>query len=90
MLAMPYFSSPFVLECDASRSSLGVVLTQEGRPISFTRKKLCDQNLGKSTYEKEMMAILHVVETWRPYLLGHHFQIRTNHHSLKYIMEQRL
>ena len=36
------------------------------------------------------MAILHAVETWRPYLLGRHFQICTNHHSLKYFLEQRL
>jgi len=36
------------------------------------------------------MAILHAVETWRPYLLGQRFQIRTDHHSLKYFLEQRL
>eukprot|EP00253_Pinus_taeda_P007046 PITA_07046 len=30
------------------------------------------------------------VDTWRPYLLGRHFQIRTDHHSLKYFLEQRL
>eukprot|EP00253_Pinus_taeda_P005714 PITA_05714 len=29
------------------------------------------------------------VDTWRPYLLGRHFQIRTDHHSLKYFLEQR-
>ena len=37
-----------------------------------------------------MMAILHAIDTWRPYLLGHHFQIKTDHHSLKYFMEQHL
>ena len=36
------------------------------------------------------MAILHAVETWRPYLLGCHFQIHTDHHSLKYFREQCL
>jgi hypothetical protein len=46
--------------------------------------------LGKSTYEKEMMAIIHVVHTWRPYLLGRNFHIKTDHHSLKYFIEQRL
>jgi hypothetical protein len=80
---MPYFSNPFLLECDAPCTSLGVVLTQEGSPISFTRKKLCDHNLEKYTYEKEMMTILHVVETWKPHFLGHHFQIKIDHHSLK-------
>jgi hypothetical protein len=51
----------------------GVVLMQEGCPLAFTSKQLCDCNLGKSTYEKEMMAILHVVETWCPYLIGRCF-----------------
>jgi hypothetical protein len=44
--------------------------------------------LGKSIYEKEMLAILHVVDLWLPYLLGKHFQNKTDHQSLKYFMEQ--
>jgi hypothetical protein len=36
------------------------------------------------------MAILHAVDLWIPYLLGKCFQIKTNHHSLKYFMEQHL
>lgn len=36
------------------------------------------------------MAILHVVDTWWPYLLWHHFKIKTDHHSLKYFLGQRL
>ena len=63
ILAMPDFTKPFILESDASELGLGSVLTQEGRPITFTSKQLCDCNLGKSAYEKEMMAILHVVDT---------------------------
>lgn len=35
-----------------------------------------------------MMAILHVMDTWWPYLLGFHFKVRTDHHSLKYFLEQ--
>lgn len=46
--------------------------------------------MGKSTYEKEMLAILLAIETWCPYLIGRHFHIKTNHHSLNYFLEQRL
>jgi hypothetical protein len=46
--------------------------------------------LGKSIYEKEMLAILHVVDLWCPYLLGKRFQIKTDHQSLKYFLEQRI
>ena len=31
-----------------------------------------------------MLAILHAVALWRPYLLGKLFQIKTNHQILKY------
>jgi hypothetical protein len=37
-----------------------------------------------------MLAILHAVELWRPYLLGQRFQIKTDHQSLKYFLEQRI
>ena len=63
ILVMPDFIKSFVLECDASRSGFGVVLTQEWQSITFTSKQLCDHNLGKSTYEKENMEILHAIDT---------------------------
>jgi hypothetical protein len=36
-----------------------------------------------------MLAILHAMDLWRPYLLGQHFQIKIDHQSLKYFLEQR-
>jgi hypothetical protein len=37
-----------------------------------------------------MLVILHAIELWHPYLLGKCFQIKTNHKSLKYFLEQRI
>jgi hypothetical protein len=89
-LALLDFTKTFVLECDASRKGIGVVLMQKGRPLVFTSKQFSKRNLGKSIYEKEMLVILHVVDLWRPYLLGKSFQIKIDHQILEYFLEQHI
>jgi hypothetical protein len=90
VLSLLDFTKNFVLGCDASGKGIGVFLMKEGRPLAFTSKQLFKQNFGKSIYEKEMLAILHVVDLWHPYLLGKRFQIKTDHQSLKFFLEQRI
>eukprot|EP01018_Ginkgo_biloba_P038821 Gb_17593 [translate_table: standard] len=61
---------------------------QEGHPIAFERRKLNDQEKRMLTYNKEMLAILHAVTKWRPYLLGSKFKVHTDHISLNYLLTQ--
>ena len=59
-------------------------------PLRSPTNPFFGKNLPASTYEKEMMDILHAVQKWRPYLLGNHFCIKIDHQSLKYFLEQRV
>jgi hypothetical protein len=89
VLATPDFTKPFVVECDASGFGIGAVLMQNDHPIAFESRKLNKRESLKSTYDKEMLAIIHVLAKWRQYLLGSKFSIRMDHNSLQYLLQQK-
>lgn len=67
VLALPDFTKPFILEADASGSGIGVVLMQNGKPISFLSRTLGPKASAAPTYEKESMAILEAIKKWKHY-----------------------
>lgn len=73
VLTTPYFSKPFVIECDAPSLRIGVVLMQDEHPIEFERRKLNKIECLKSTYNKEILSILCALAKEWQYLLGSKF-----------------
>ena len=89
VLALPNFNLPFVVESDASSEGIGAVLSQEGKPIAYFSKGLGPKHQALSVYEREMLAILAAVKKWNAYLTGRHFKIKTDHYSLKFLLDQK-
>jgi hypothetical protein len=90
VLALPDFNKSFVVECDASGTRIGAILMQDLKPITYFSQAIKGKNLAKSTYEKEMMALIAAVQKWRPYLLGQKFVVRTDQKSLRHLFEQTI
>jgi hypothetical protein len=88
LLQLPDFGKTFELECDASRIGIGGVLLQEGKLIAYFSEKLSGPSLNYSTYDKELYALVHVLETWQYYLWSKEFVIHSDHESLKHIRAQ--
>jgi hypothetical protein len=88
LLQLPDFGKTFELECDASGIGIGGVLLQVGKPIAYFSEKLSRHSLNYLTYEKELYALVHVLETWQHYLWPKEFVIHSDHESLKHIRGQ--
>ena len=89
VLALPNFDKLFEVECDASGVGIGVVLSQEKRPVAFFSEKLSDARQKWSTYEKEFYAVFRALKRWEHYLFQKQFLLHTDHQALKYLNNQR-
>jgi hypothetical protein len=64
------------------------VLLQEGKLIAYFSEKLSKPSLNYSTYDNELYALVHVLETWQHYVWPKEFVIHSDHESLKHIRGQ--
>ncbi|XP_019055352.1 PREDICTED: uncharacterized protein LOC109115574 [Nelumbo nucifera] len=90
VLALLDFSYPFELECDALGAGIGTILSQLGRSIAFFSQALNPANTAKSTYDKELLAVVTAIQRWRQYLLGQQFVVKSDHQSLGYLLKSRI
>ena len=95
VLAYPDFSPDvglFVLDTDASQHlGIGAVLSQlqpDGteRVIAYGSSSLNEHEKNYCATQLEMLALVTYMDHFRYYLLGRKFRLRTDHHSLVWLM----
>jgi len=76
ILASPQDSEPFHMEADSSDFASGAVLSQQlpgedkWHPVAFYSKSLSPVKQNYEIHNKEMLAIIRVLEEWRHFLEG--------------------
>jgi hypothetical protein len=90
VLQLPNFTRPFLVDCDASGSGIGAVLHQGEGPITFFSHAMAPHHLKLAAYERELIGLVKAVHHWRSYLWPKEFVVRTDHYSLKYLLDQCL
>ncbi|GJY76878.1 reverse transcriptase domain-containing protein [Tanacetum coccineum] len=93
ILVVPDWNLPFELMCDASDFAIGAVLGQRKmkhfQPIHYASKKMTEAQIHYTTMEKEMLAVVHAFEKFRPYLVLSKSIVYTDHSALKYLMNKQ-
>ena len=92
-MAKPDWNIEFEIMCDANDFAMGAVLGQKYekvfKAIYYASKTFNDAEENYSTTEKEMLAIVFACEKFRPYILGSHAVIHTDHAAIKYLMAKK-
>ena len=63
-------SKEVTIECDASDTSLGAILMQDGQPVVFALRALSDTETCYAQIEKEILAIVWATSKFDQYILG--------------------
>jgi len=95
VLALPRLDAPFVVRSDASFSGLGFVIGQLDsvgceRILSMGSRSLTPAETRYSILELECLALVSAKREFGPYLAQQHFDVYTDHITLKYLQSMTL
>ncbi|KAJ4953179.1 hypothetical protein NE237_030011 [Protea cynaroides] len=88
-MALPDHTKSFEVQTDAFDFAIGGMLMQDGHPIAYESCKLNETERRYTVQEKEITAVVHCLRTWRHYLLGLQFVVKTDNVATSYFQSQK-
>ena len=89
LLYHPDWNSPFELHTDASKHDIGTMLAQwhngKLRPVKLFSRSFTAVEGRWPTIHQELFAVKHLLEHFRPYLLGRKLTVITDHANLRWL-----
>ncbi len=82
VLAYQDFTKPFDIYTDASTKQLGVVITQDNRPIAFFSRKLSGAQSKYTVTKLELLAIVETLNEFNGMMWGQRLNVYTDHKNL--------
>ena len=90
MLAYPDPDKKFILDTDASGVAIRAVLSQEHdgeeKVVAYYSRSLTKQERRYCVTRRELLAIVDALKHFHVYLYGVHFTVRTDHGSLRWLL----
>ena len=89
VLEYPRIDESFIITTDASNFALGAALSQaeigKDPGIAYALRSLHKAETKYHTYEKEALAIMFAIKTFKNYVYGNKFTIATDHKPLLWL-----
>ena len=89
VLEYPQFDEPLIITTNASNFALSAVLSQgeigKDRAWAYASRSLHKAETKYRTYEKEALAIMFAIKTFKNYVYGNKFRIVTDHKPLLWL-----
>ena len=89
IVAHPQDDGQFILDTDASGTTIGCVLSQiqdgKEKVIAYGSRTLSRTERNYCVTDQELLAVRFVMEYYRQYLLGRKFIVQTDHQALKWL-----
>ena len=94
VLAIPSGQAELVLRTDASREAMGVALYQKDQydylqPVEFKSKAFAESQKRLAAHDREGLALLFGLKSFRHFLLGREFTVQTDNAALSQILTSR-